>query len=247
MNIALLIEYDGTNYKGWQTQANAITVQQTIEQSIELVIANKINLIGSGRTDAGVHASGQVANFRINEINIPEDKLVKAINSKLPRDIRIKDAKYVKEDFHARFDASARRYSYTLACIESVFDRHFSTFYKFPFDKQLLLDSGKFFVGKYCFTSFSKNNPDTKNYICNIEECIWEEQEKFLRLRIKADRFVYGMVRSIVGAMLEYSRKKISREEILFKLNNPKRDRISPLAAPNGLVLEEIYYSDKIF
>ncbi len=247
MNIALLIEYDGTNYKGWQTQANASTVQQTVENTIELMTSQKINLIGSGRTDAGVHASGQVANFRIEEINIPENKLVKAINSKLPQDIRIKDAKFVDDNFHARFDAIARRYSYTIIHKESVFDRHFSTFYKFPFDKEVLKASGDLFLGKYCFTSFSKNNPDTKNYVCKIEECNWEEHESYLRLRIKADRFVYGMVRSIVGAMLEYSRKKISKEEILFKLNNPNRDKISPLAAPNGLVLEEIYYPESIF
>lgn len=245
----LKVEYDGTHYAGWQRQSNGMSVQQTIEDALKKLTGNEIPIIGSGRTDAGVHARGQVAHFKvpIEIFSIPHDKIVRAINSRLPKDIRVLEHSIPQGDFHCTRDAMYREYSYAVSQVEHVFQRYFTTYYPYPLDESRLLSSGSIFFGEHDFTSFSKNNPSTKSYVCNVTKCEWRKSGDIFILHIGANRFVYAMVRSIVGAMLEYARGTISKEELIRLLNHPTRNALmkrTPVAEPQGLVLEKVLYPE---
>lgn len=245
--LLLRIEYDGTRYAGWQFQKNARTIQETLQKSVHKITGLHLPVVGSGRTDSGVHARGQIAHiiFR-NSINIPEHKINIAFNTRLPKDIRVTGSQIMHHAIHARYDACAREYSYLISKSDTVFDRHFRWFMPFPFDISLLIESAHIFLGSHDFTTFSKRNDDTLNYACNIEFCHWEQiNPETVRLHIKADRFVYGMVRAVVGVMLEIARKKRTIEEVRNSLAACDRALCSQLAAPEGLTLEKIYYPAK--
>lgn len=244
MTLALLIEYDGTRYGGWQVQENSATVQGSIEKALYQISERKISIIGAGRTDAGVHAAGQVAHARLGfEFPVAKEKIAKALNANLPKDIRIIKANMLNRDFHSRFDAIAREYSYTFVTRDSVFLSHFAAVIKYKIDKQKLSEASEIFLGEHDFTTFSKFNADTPKYVCRVNKCKWTAHDQIsFRLEIKADRFVYGMVRSLVGAMVDAARGKRAVSELRNALEAADRSLNSPLAAPQGLVLEKIYY-----
>ncbi len=247
-NIALLIEYDGTNYSGWQFQPNSISIQESIEKALLYLYKTKVSVISAGRTDAGVHSCGQVANFKAENNPIPIDKIPKAVNSLLNTDIRIINANYVSDDFNARYSAIAREYIYKLSTKYSVFERNYWHYVPFKIDIDKLFEIATVFIGSHNFTSFSKNNPDTKSYICNVEKSFWEKvDEHHYYFTIKANRFVYGMVRTIIGTMIDYARGYKSKEIIVSDLNNLSRKNISALAPASGLYLYKIYYPNEIF
>jgi tRNA pseudouridine38-40 synthase len=246
----LKVEYDGTNYSGWQRQHNGMSVQHTIENALKKLSGHEITILGSGRTDAGVHARGQIAHFKAPQehFSVPQDKIVRAINSRLPKDVRIVGHCIPKGDFHCTRDAIYREYSYAMTRQEHVFNRQFTTFYPYPLDEHVLMSSGELFLGEHDFTSFSKYNPSTKSYVCSVSLCQWEHvRDGEFALHIGANRFVYAMVRSIVGAMLEYARGTITKDEIIALLNQPLRNatvKRAPVAEPQGLVLEQVRYPD---
>lgn len=245
----LKVHYDGTQYSGWQRQNNAQSVQQTIEEALFKLTGHELTVLGSGRTDAGVHARGQIAHFKTSSdvFSIPEDKILRAINSRLPKDIRIIGHCIPIGDFHCTRDAIYREYSYSVSRSENVFNRYFTTYYPYPLDESLLLNSGSIFLGEHDFTSFSKINPSTISYICNVSTCEWSTFDDGYRLHIGANRFVYAMVRAIVGAMLEYARGTISKEDLLLLLHDPNGTSVkrrTPVAEPHGLVLEKVIYPD---
>lgn len=246
--LALLIEYDGTSYAGWQYQANGRSVQETIEQAITETYGVTCAVVGSGRTDAGVHARGQVAHLHITDgHDVPIAKVPIALNVRLPRDIRIRDARDVDTDFHARFGATAREYVYTIAREESVFHRHFAWRPELPYDAGLLGNAARTFVGKYDFTTYSKLNANTKSYVCDVSTCRVEPESDRLVIRIRADRFVYGMCRSIVGAMMEAARGKIDPSDLSDRLAACDRRLQSPIAPAHGLILNRVSYPNGIF
>lgn len=247
--LILKVEYDGSGFSGWQLQPNRLTVQGALESAVKSIFETHYNVVGSGRTDAGVHARGQITHSHIDDYhNIPTEKIPKALNSNLPHSIRVIDAAIRQDSFHARFDAVAREYSYTIIENASVFNTHFATYMKYPFDKDSLIGSASVFLGKHDFTTFSKLNKDTSSYICDVKECEWNQiDDNIIRLKIKADRFVYGMVRSLVGAMFDVARGKRSNDEIINALDQKDRGLSSPLAPPQGLILEKIYYEKDIF
>lgn len=249
--IALVIEYDGTNYFGWQKQKNAEqkSIQGELEKALKEFFGVPILVAASGRTDRGVHAAGQVVDFKFyNRLFVPIEKLHKVLNNYLPPDIKVKSAQFVKLGFSSRFYADAREYSYTISTNNTVFNSQFEAFVPYKLNFNLLNQAAKEFVGIHNFTSFSKNNPDTKSYVCNVEFSYWEQlgENKF-KFHIKANRFVYSMVRSLVGFMIDVGREKRDILEIEDLFNNPRRDFTSSLASPKGLVLEKVYYSDKVF
>ena len=246
--LALKIEYDGSGYAGWQVQPNAVTVQGSIERALKSITGDELNVIGAGRTDAGVHAAGQAAHVNLNnDFPASREKAAIALNANLPRDIRILEAKLLEKDFHARFDASAREYVYNVISRESVFLTHFAAYFKFPFDPQSLAESASVFLGKHDFTAFSKHNPDTKSHICNVDICKWQQTGDFQwQLRIRADRFVYGMVRALVGAMYDCARGKRTIDDLRTSLQLREREYTSPQAPAHGLILDKIYYPPEI-
>jgi tRNA pseudouridine38-40 synthase len=242
--LALKIEYDGSDYCGWQMQNNAPSVQGVLNNVFRDFLDCQSIATGAGRTDSGVHARGMIASVPFeHELKIPEAKLAKALNTQLPDDIRIQAARIFEQDFNARFDATSREYSYNLSSQPISIERRHVLFYKFPFDPEVLIDSATVFLGEHDFTTFSKMNPATKHHMCNVEKCEWNEISKNrFQLQIKANRFVYGMVRCLVGAMLTTARGRNSIEELRLALNKKDRELQSPLAPAHGLIFEKAYY-----
>lgn len=242
--IVFLIEYDGTNYSGWQRQKNSNSVQETLERAIEIVSKRKVYVIGAGRTDAGVHSFGQVAHSIVDsDFPIPERKLASAINSALPPDIKILEAKIIETKFHATKDAIAREYWYLVTTRNSVFLRNSALYVPFELDINLLNETAKIFTGIHNFEPFAKKNPSTKNYVCNVEISQWQGLSSSLYIYIiKANRFVYGLVRSLVGAMLDVARGRRKVENLKEALQSGRKNFPTPLAKEKGLYLAKVYY-----
>ncbi len=245
--LVLVVEYDGTNYSGWQIQPNATSIQEILEQVWFKLTNQSIRIIGSGRTDAGVHSRGQVASAEIKEIIIPEDKLVIAYNSALPNDIRIVNALYLDEKFNARYDAKSRVYHYHIGWDLDVFSRNYITRSRKELNIDLLNNAASLFVEQHDFTTFSKFNPDIKNNICIVHKSEWtKETYNSLRYTIESNHFLYGMVRGLVGSMLDYERGKYDLNYLVDCLQNPDRLKYIYFAPPMGLYLAKVNYSEKL-
>jgi tRNA pseudouridine38-40 synthase len=246
--LLLLLEYDGTAYAGWQRQPNAPTVQEALEKALERLAKRRLCAVAAGRTDAGVHARGQVVHVRLPDSwSVPEERIPAALNSLLPADIRIRRAQITELPVHARYHARARQYSYTIICRPSVFARHFSWYVPYPFAPELLQEAACLFLGEHDFTTFSKHHPELRNPICTVEESRWEQLCPWCwRFHIRANRFLYGMVRALVGAMLQVARHRRTLEELRQALAARNRRYASPLAPPQGLVLERVFYPEHL-
>ncbi len=207
-NIKLVLEYDGTNYHGWQTQPNLPTIQDTIEESLAKLTQTPIRIIGAGRTDTGVHAEGQVANFHTDS-QIPVIAFQKGLNAMLPRDIVVCSATEVSTEFHARFSATSRRYRYTILNREypSALMRQSSYCFQTEIDVSLTNELCRILVGKHDFSSFQKAGSDRINPVCEIYEAHWWQKEPYVYFDIEADSFLRGMVRAITGTILTLNRK----------------------------------------
>lgn len=240
-NYKLTIQYDGSGYAGWQTQSQQNTVQQKISESIGIILKEKINLIGSGRTDTGVHALGQVANFRTTKI-LEKNKFLYSLNSVLPSDIAVLDLEPVNENFHSRFDARRRSYLYLISKHKSALFYKYSYFYHYRIDCPRLNDLSRSFIGKKDFTSFSKKKSDTMNKICEVFEARWRETNGFVVFYISADRFLHGMVRTIVGTLLYAMKKDFDNGYIENIFAQRDREMAGESAPANGLFLFKVKY-----
>lgn len=247
--VALLIEYDGARYAGWQRQHNGITIQQRVEEALTKTYGNTCIIHGAGRTDAGVHASGQVAHVQLPEQahSIPLEKLPVALNTRLPFDVRIRAAAYVHDDFHARYSAIWREYIYTITTSDSVFDRHYAWDPEIPFSVNALQDALHVIKGEHDFTAISKHNPSTKSYVCNVEICSLSIDGSTLQIRIRANRFVYGMCRAIVGIAMSSARGRLSPDAIRELLATKQRQQAPIIVPAHGLNLHAIGYESEIF
>lgn len=240
-NYKLLIQYDGSGYSGWQIQKNQISVQQRITDSIETILKVKVNLIGSGRTDAGVHALGQVANFR-TEIDIDQYKFLYSLNSILPRDISIRKMERVVENFHSRFDAKKRTYIYLISDQKSPFYDNYSYFYHFNVDCKRLNVLSESVLGRHDFSSFSKKNSDTNNKICEIFDAYWKRSRGLTFFYISADRFLHGMVRAITGTLLHALKNNLDHLYIDEVITSRDREKAAEAVPAKGLFLFKVKY-----
>ncbi|MEN3039064.1 MAG: tRNA pseudouridine(38-40) synthase TruA [Candidatus Kryptonium sp.] len=242
-NIKLLIEYDGTNFVGWQIQPNGRSVQGEIKKAIKQIIGEDVNLIGASRTDAGVHARGQVANFKC-ENEISTERLKKALNAILPDDIVIHKVEDVSLDFHARYDAVEKTYRYFITRSKVAIGRNYYWFLKYEVDFEKLERCAEIILGKFDFEVFSKKGTNVKNYTCNVRKASWKTDGEKLIFEITADRFLYGMVRGLVGTMIDVARGRIDFE-IFKKILFEKFKDIEIMHAPAcGLFLEEVKYAN---
>ena len=203
-NIKLVLEYDGTNYYGWQIQPNLVTIQGTVEDALNQLTQTPLRIVGAGRTDSGVHAEGQVANFHTDS-SMPLTVFQKGLNAVLPRDIVIRSATEVPADFHARFSAVSRRYRYTILnrAYRSTLLRKTSYFYPAAMDVALMDAICQSLVGKRDFSSFQKRGSTRLNPVCEIYEARCSKIEDCVYIEIEADSFLRGMVRAIVGTFLK--------------------------------------------
>ncbi|MBI2471049.1 MAG: tRNA pseudouridine(38-40) synthase TruA [Planctomycetes bacterium] len=242
-NIRLLIEYDGTNYAGWQWQKNAITIQETLSKTIERVVQEPVKIYGSSRTDAGVHALGQVANFHTRS-NIPSKRLLLAINFYLPHDITIKEAADVPESFHSQYNTVSKVYKYTLFndWIRTSLNRNFCHVCGFQLDMDNMAKTAQYLTGTHDFTSFTTKALQEKNRIRTIKRLEIKREGRYIYFTVEADGFLYNMVRSIVGTLIEVGRGKISGEDVKDILDAKNRNLAGPTAPAKGLCLMEVKY-----
>jgi len=240
-NYKLLIQYDGTNYAGWQYQTNAVTIQQKIVEALKTLIMEDVNLIGSGRTDAGVHAFGQVANFKTQQ-EIDLYKFKYSLNSILPRDISILDIKEVHQEFHSRFDAKKRSYLYFISKNKSPFYDRFSYFYHGLLNRDVLNSLSSNFIGEHDYTSFCKKNSETENKICKVVTAHWKETKGLIFFLIEADRFLHGMVRTIVGTVLHSFKNNLDESYIVNVLKSQNRESTGESVPAKGLFLFKVKY-----
>lgn len=242
-NYKITIKYDGTDFYGWQSQPKGNTIQDEITSAIQRITQEKINLIGSGRTDSGVHALGQVANFSTIQ-NIEINKFQHSLNSVLPFSISVNKIELCSENFNSRFDAKKRSYLYFIGKSKNPFYEKYS--YYFPHKENLDISHlnmlSKKFIGEFDFTSFCKTNTETKNKICSVYNCNWRENEDLIIFRIEANRFLHGMVRTIVGTLLyaNLHTKNGSYIEQIIKSKN--REAAGEAAPAKGLFLFKVKY-----
>lgn len=240
-NYKLIIQYDGTNYSGWQIQKNSKSIQQKITEAVEILLKEKINLIGSGRTDSGVHAIGQAANFRTeSEIDIYRFK--HSLNSILPADILISAMEEVDAEFHARFDAKKRTYLYLLTQTRSPFYKNYSYFYPRKIDLQKLNLLCNLFLGEKDFTSFSKKNAEIENKNCNVYKAYWRRKGEVILFSIQASRYLHGMVRTIVGTLLNAQDQDDPKTFIQEIFNSQNREEAFESVPAKGLFLYKVEY-----
>ena len=240
-NYKLIVQYDGTNYAGWQIQKNGDTVQQRITEALEILTKEKINLIGSGRTDSGVHAIGQVANFRTeNDVNIYRFK--HSLNSMLPFDISISVMEEVNINFHARFDAKKRSYFYLINQMKSPFYRNYSYFYHKKLDLNKLNQLSKSFIGEKDFTSFSRKTPEQESKDCIIYSAKWRKNGVVTYFYLQANRYLHGMVRAITGTLLKAQELNYPESFIEEIFQSCNRDDAYDSVPANGLFLYKVEY-----
>lgn len=242
-NIKLTIEYEGTNYSGWQYQDNAISIQQVIEEAIESITGEKVKLIGSGRTDARVHALHQVANFFTNS-NIPGDRFKYALNIKLPDDITIIDSQEVDKDFHSRFSATHKKYKYLIYNGEMprALYRNFTYHIKNELNLEEMKIASQYFVGTHDFNSFMGPRSVVKSTIRTIYEIKIEKNNEIVEISIDGDSFLRNMVRIIVGTLVEVGLGRRNKEDILDIIKIRSREVAGHTAPPQGLFLEKVFY-----
>lgn len=235
--------YRGTNYCGWQIQENANTVQAEIEKALSTLLKRPLAIIGSSRTDTGVHAMQQVAHFDIENESLNPENLTYRLNKILPFDISIKSIYPVRDDYHCRFEATSRKYEYHISPHKNPFQK--GLYYEFNHDLSIeLMNEACQKMFQYIdFESFSKIKTDVNTFNCTIMEARWEKSENdMLVFYIKANRFLRGMVRAVVGTLLEVGAGKLSVEDfeqIILSKNRKKAGRAVPA---EGLFLIEVNY-----
>jgi len=242
-NIKLTISYDGTNYHGWQTQLNHATIQETIENAIVSVTKQKVDLTGSGRTDRGVHALGQVANF-ISDNNIPIDKIKIALNANLPQDIRIIDSVEVPMNFNSRFDAHDKTYMYQIYNdrVRDPFLRNYSYFIPQILDLDKMQQAVKLIIGTHDFKGFMAAGSQVKTTVRTIYDAYFEIDVPLIKLYVRGNGFLYNMVRIIAGTLIDIGKGLKDVSCIEESLNTLNRNVLGQTAAAEGLFLKEVKY-----
>lgn len=239
----MIVEYDGSNYHGFQSQKNAHTIQDTIENALYKLTGHKIPIISAGRTDRGVHALGQVIAFE-TEAKIPSDKFYLALNSVLPEDIRILNSKEVETDFHPRFQAIKKQYSYYIYTKDSgkTFLRKFAWCNSEPLNIDDMIKACKQFEGRHNFLSFCSSGSSVKTFERTIEVCQLQQKNAYLKFDIKANGFLYNMARIIVGTVVDVGRGKIKVNDINDIIKARDRNAAGSTAPPQGLYLMYVEY-----
>jgi len=234
--------YNGTNYHGWQSQPNALSVQETLSKALSVVLNSEINLMGAGRTDTGVHAKEMFAHFDFEkEINTKSS--VHKLNSYLPKDISIFDIILVSDTAHARFDAVKRTYEYHINTFKDVFSQDKSWYYHQELDIDLMNEACAILLKHTNFQAFSKVHTEVNTFNCTIFEAYWRKENNTLIFTISADRFLRNMVRAIVGTLIKVGLHKIILDEFNTIIENKNRNEAGFSVPAHGLYLTKIEYN----
>jgi tRNA pseudouridine38-40 synthase len=243
-NFKLILEYDGTAYNGWQRQAEDPTVQAEIERALAVMTSSTVTLIGAGRTDAGVHALGQVANFRCDTRLEPE-AILKGLNSLLPEDIAVRDCRWAPASFHARFDAKSKLYHYQILNRDTraAIGRHYVWFIHRPLNVKAMEQATAVLVGRHDFKAFESSGSPRAHTVRHIRRATWvEEPDGRLVFQIEADGFLRGMVRNIVGTCVAVGLGRRDPAEMDVILTSRDRRQAGAAAPARGLFMVEVKY-----
>lgn len=242
-NIKLIIEYDGKGFNGWQKQPNKLNIQGEIERAIEEITGESIDLIASGRTDAGVHSLGQTANFK-TESKIPIEKIPIAINSKLKQSIIIKSAEEVDERFHSRYNVKSKKYRYTINNSKYGSAIYRNVEYHFPIKLNIenMQKAAKYFEGEHDFKAFKASGTSSKSSVRKIYKAEVIKIEDRIYIELTGNGFLYNMVRIISGTLLDVGSGKIAPEEIKNIIETKDRKLAGKTLPPQGLCLVEVNY-----
>lgn len=235
--------YDGTRYHGWQIQKNAVGVQQVLNEALSVLFKKPIETLGCGRTDTGVHARQFFAHLDLENPVGDCKNMVHRLNGLLPNDIAVLDFFQVADDLHARFDATSRMYRYYLHFNKDPFLKGRSAWIHFMPSRELMQEAANLLFNYTDFSSFSKNRTQVKTNVCSIMEAEWTEISGGLIFRIKADRFLRGMVRSLVGSMLLVGEGKITLNRFREIIEAKNRQLAGASVDACGLYLEEVEYA----
>ncbi len=247
MRYFIYFSFNGKHYHGWQKQKNSLTVQEKIEESLSVLLKDKILVTGAGRTDAGVHAKQMVAHFDFNEHFENSNKLVFKLNQFLSNDISVKSLKSVKNNAHARFDAISRTYEYHISRDKDVFSEEYSYHLNYSLNKKKINEAIKIIINNKDFKCFTKSKTNVTNYICNIIDSKWMEFDKKYVFKITANRFLRNMVRSIVGTLIDVGLEKTSIDDFIEIIMSKNRSMAGYSVPAKGLFLTKISYPEEIF
>ena len=244
--IALIIGYDGTEYAGWQRQENGLAVQQVIEDVIEKLFYERVHVMGSGRTDAGVHARGQVAAFDFKH-PIPVERLKLALNANLPADIRIYQVWEAEAEFHPRFNAKRKTYAYRFINGEIMPPelRKYYTLVKEPLNIEKMQEALKMLEGEHDFLAFRSSGGMNLSTVRTIYSAVLKEEGEGYRIEVTGNGFLYNMVRIIAGTLFEIGKGKLDLECITKALNTGRRELLGPTAPGMGLMLMKVDYTEE--
>ncbi|MBI4390142.1 MAG: tRNA pseudouridine(38-40) synthase TruA [Nitrospinae bacterium] len=243
--LKLVLEYDGSRYHGWQVQPNGVSIQEVLQKTVERITKQETCVIGSGRTDAGVHAEGQVAHFS-TESNMTGRQFLKALNSLLPRDIVVSRVEEAAPDFDARRSAAGKKYRYTILNRDypSAFAYSRSWYIPFSLDVEAMRQAARHLVGRHDFSAFRAGNCEARSPVREILSLdIRREAGAFIVFEFEGNGFLKYMVRNIVGSLVEVGKGRMAPDRIREILESRDRTKAGPTAQPQGLCLVEVYYA----
>jgi len=243
-NLRMTLEYDGTDYHGWQRQINGLSIQQVLEEKIAVIAGETVKVIGSGRTDSGVHALGQVAHFKTAS-TLRENSFLHGINSLLPRDIVVKILQEVDASFHARFDVKSKVYLYQIinGPVRPVLYRRYAWFVPTLLDLRGMCEASALLKGTHDFSSFCSSHSDAPDHIRNVMDIRFETRcDGLITIEMEANGFLRHMVRGIVGTLVEVGKGKRYPHDIQDILYKRDRRHGGMTAPPQGLFLKEVRY-----
>jgi tRNA pseudouridine38-40 synthase len=243
MKYRITLAYDGTDYSGWQTQFDQPTIQATLGGALERLEGAPVTTHAAGRTDAGVHAEGQVVSFRLRREWRGED-LRRALNGNLPQDIRVIEAAVADEEFHARFDAKSKTYRYQIYTAEVLnpFLVRYAWHYPYPLDVERLVEESGELIGAHDFTAFTVADCETKTNVRTVTDARVERDDHLLQLFFTGDGFLRYQVRTMVGALLESNRGRLKAGSITELIKNKDRRLVGAPAPARGLTLMKVEY-----
>ena len=244
----LLIEYDGTDFRGWQTQRAGPTVQGAVEAALATALREPAGVVGSGRTDAGVHARGQVAHL-VTGAPVDAHRLRASLNGLLPPSVVVLAAEPAPDGFHARYDARQRHYRYLASTRPRALDRRTRAFLHPALDVDRMNRAATALLGRHDFSSFCRTRSETTNRVCTVERARWTAGERpgDLAFEVSADRFLHGMVRALVGTLVEVGRGRRGPDEVADVLAARDRRAAGPAAPALGLSLDRVDYPTPVF
>ena len=244
MRIKLTLGYDGTNYCGWQVQPNGVTIQQILEDALFSLTGERVRITGSGRTDAGVHAIGQVAHFDTQNQSVPPNKFAKALNTFLPEDIRVFSSEQVGEDFHACTTAKRKtyRYSFYVAEVENPLKDRYAVRVDDGLNLQKMQECTSLFIGEHDFKGFCASGSGAKTTVREIYDLKINQEGQDLSLVVTGNGFLYNMVRIIAGTLIAVGKGDIEKDQILEMIESGNRPQKIKTLSPKGLQLVSVEY-----